>query len=98
MSDIAERLDYLEAVLPVPIFVDVKWIAGKLAVSTTYLDRNHYRYLCPAYGVTEVPGKSQWSLKTFREWMTVAPAERKREWELFRPAVKQAIKKKWGVR
>jgi hypothetical protein len=86
---VLERLDYLEAALPVPEFVGVAYVATKLGVSPSYLRARWW--LLPLHGVTEVPGRLLWSLKTVRAWMTVSPADRDAQWSGFPPALKKTF-------
>jgi hypothetical protein len=101
MSDAAvlDRLDSIERVmfaLPVPDYVGVSFIAAKLGVSEPYLRKRPY--LQPAYGVSEVPGRMLWSLKTVRAWLDVSPAEHERVWDALPVQTKRAIDSKRGVR
>lgn len=97
MSDTAvlERLDDIETFLkglPVPEFVGVQFVAAKIGVAPQYLRRRPY--LLPGYGVTEVPGKLSWSIKTVRAWLEVSPADREREWFALSVRTRAEITKK----
>lgn len=76
---IEERLARIESVLPVPENVDVKFIAGKMAVSETYL-RNH-RYLLPNFGVSDVPGRLLWGLELTKTWLETSATHHQRAWD-----------------
>jgi len=87
---IAQRLDYLESVLPVPEYVGIAFIAIKMGCSTQKL-RNSW-WLLPDMGRSELPGKMSWSLKTVRKWLDEkTPSERDREWHRLTPAQKVAF-------
>jgi len=96
---VLDRIDDIETrleALPVPEFFGVAFVAAKIGVSTQYLRRRPH--LLPGYGVTEVPGKLSWSLRTIRTWLEVPPSERDREWLALSTQTRAAICRKRAIK
>lgn len=93
MNAVLERLDDIETILqglPVPEYVGVAFFAKKIGLSESKARKAFW--LLPNYGVTEVPGRLLWSLKTVRAWLDeMTPAQRQAQWDGMSPKLQASI-------